>query len=118
MLRSYFRREPIHVEVFAEVAHLVDDYLESRRQEMQRLREALAAGEFAPILQIGHDLKGTGGCFGFDRLSAIGNDLEEAAKRRELTGIRAALAELTDFLDRVVWSAKESSRASRGEAPD
>ena len=118
LVGSYLRREPIHVQVNAEIAHLMDDYLATRRQETQRLREALAAGEFELILQIGHDLKGTGGCFGLDRLSAIGSDLEEAAQRRDLAGIRAALFALTDFLDRIVWSAAESIPPSRRKAPD
>lgn len=93
-------------------SRLVDAYLDSRRQERERLPEALAAGDFESIQSIGHNLKGTGSTFGFEGLSEIGTALEAAAERRDPSGIRVAIAELTDFLERVVWRTTGSIRRS------
>ena len=85
-----------------DVADLVPGYLENRAQDLEQLRELLARGEFEPIGHIGHNLKGSGAGYGFDRLTELGAALEDAARTRSGAGVDATLGELETFLECVV----------------
>lgn len=50
---------------------------------------------------MGHSMKGSGGGYGFDAITAIGNSLELAAKEQDETAIRDMVGELSDYLKRV-----------------
>ena len=56
---------------------------------------------YSRIRFIGHDLKGTGGGYGFDAISAIGKAIEEAAKMSDSEEILKQIALLKNYLDRV-----------------
>ncbi|MEO6775516.1 MAG: diguanylate cyclase [Kofleriaceae bacterium] len=58
-------------------------FLENRRTEMGRLREAARADDLGVVRAIGHKLKGAGGTFGFDDLSSLGERLEQTSERAE-----------------------------------
>jgi CheY-like chemotaxis protein len=103
LIGSYTGTEPIYVEVDGGVADLIGGYLDNCRKETRRLHEALAGCDFDLIRQIGHNLKGTGASFGFERISAIGIAVELAAEQRDSVAIGRMIAEVADFLDRVVW---------------
>jgi len=91
----------IHIED-KDVRELAPAYLGSRRDEMGAYQEALAKSDFDTLCGLGHKIKGSGGGFGFDRITEIGIELESAAKAQDLLGIERAIAKLTDFLARVI----------------
>ena len=62
---------------------VVPDYLKSRRAEMERFERSLETEDFDAIRVIGHNLKGSGGTYRFPQLSALGSELEEAARARD-----------------------------------
>lgn len=76
-------------------------FLEMAREDLQNLEEALRKADFGRIRFIGHDLKGSGGGYGFDGVSTIGKLLEEAAKRSDPEESGRQIAALTDYLNRV-----------------
>jgi CheY-like chemotaxis protein len=76
-------------------------FLDITRTDVQSLAEALRAADYGKIRFIGHDLKGSGGGYGFDEITTIGRSIEEAAKRSDGEEIRRQMAALTDYLDRV-----------------
>jgi hypothetical protein len=76
-------------------------FLDITRSDVQSLAEALHAADYAKIRFIGHDLKGSGGGYGFDEITTIGKSIEEAAKRSDGEEIRRQMAALADYLDRV-----------------
>ncbi|MBZ5592933.1 MAG: response regulator [Acidobacteriia bacterium] len=76
-------------------------FLESTREDLQALSQALGTLDYSRIRFIGHDLKGSGGGYGFDQLSVIGKSIEEAAKRSDSEEVGKQIAVLTDYLDRV-----------------
>lgn len=76
-------------------------FLESTREDLQALSRFLNAQDYSRIRFIGHDLKGSGGGYGFDPISEIGKSIEEAAKRSDSGEISRQIAVLTDYLDRV-----------------
>jgi CheY-like chemotaxis protein len=76
-------------------------FLDITRQDLQSLCEALRAQDYSKIRFIGHDLKGSGGGYGFAEISALGRSIEEAAKRSDGEEIGKHVSALTDYLNRV-----------------
>ena len=81
---------------------IVPGFLENRRRDVQTLGTALQESNLTQIQVIGHRMKGDGGGYGFDAISMMGEALEQAAAREDLSTIRRHTAELIDFLDRVI----------------
>ena len=106
VLEHHLSREPgtsaPRVVVDPDVADLVPAYLENRAEDLRQVRELLARGEFEPIGHIGHNLKGSGAGYGFERLTELGAALEAAARTRSGPGVDATLGELESFLECVV----------------
>ena len=81
---------------------IVPGFLENRRRDAQTLETALQENNLAQIQLIGHRMRGDGGGYGFDAISTMGAALEQAAAREDRDAIRRHIAELIDFLDRVI----------------
>jgi len=88
------RTDASPVDIADDMRELVGLYLETRRADLARLDEALAAGDFAAIRAIGHTFKGSSVTFGFPEAGRIGAELEEACVR----GDRAAVDSLVPRL--------------------
>ena len=76
-------------------------FLDITRNDLQSLHDALRTHDYTKIRFIGHDLKGSGGGYGFDAISTLGKSIEEAAKRSDGEEIGKHVAALADYLDRV-----------------
>jgi DNA-binding response OmpR family regulator len=83
------------------VAELVPAYLENRRCDVGAIGLALARDDYENVRILGHNMKGSGGGYGFDRISELGGSLEEAALRKGAAEIRVHCAELATYLDRL-----------------
>ena len=84
-----------------DILELVPIYLSGRRDELDLLDKAATASDFATLRDIGHKLRGSGGGFGFERISEIGGHLEAAAKVQDLRSARLEVSALRDYLERV-----------------
>lgn len=84
-----------------DVLELAPGYLAGRRNELGVLRDAVSKGDFETLRRLGHKMKGSGGGFGFERITEIGGNLESAAKAQDAPAIERELADLQDYLDRV-----------------
>lgn len=93
--------ERISVRVDPELGPLIPAYLEKRRVDVQRLREALTTGDMDTVESIGHILKGSGGGYGFVPLSRLGGDLERAAVEGDAERAAARVEEIADYLARI-----------------
>ena len=82
-------------------ASRVPAYLLRCKEYVVTMLEALDQNDLKPILLLGHQLRGSGGMFGFQRISDIGAALEEAAEDSNLTVLREQMVELSMYLDRV-----------------
>jgi CheY-like chemotaxis protein/HPt (histidine-containing phosphotransfer) domain-containing protein len=100
--RSIQRAAPVVTIADPEIAPLVPEFLDSRRDDIQAFRTALADGAFERIRSAAHRMRGTGGGYGFDAISQLGADLEAAADARDVDRI----GQLIDELDRYVNSVK------------
>jgi CheY-like chemotaxis protein/HPt (histidine-containing phosphotransfer) domain-containing protein len=91
----------IRVRPPAGIEEAVPLFLDITRQDLQNLCEALRAQDYSKIRFIGHDLKGSGGGYGFAEISTLGKSIEEAAKRSDSEEIGKHVSALADYLDRV-----------------
>lgn len=94
--------ERILVEMNHELIPVVPEYLENRRRDRAEIERLLASGGMEYILVLGHRMKGSGGSFGFDEISEIGEALEFAAQTSDAEAVRSAVARLDEYLARVV----------------
>lgn len=84
-----------------DVLELAPGYLANCRNGLPVLRDAAAKRDFETLRSLGHKIKGSGGGFGFDRITEIGGNLETAAKAQDAQAVEHEIADLQDYLDRV-----------------
>lgn len=89
------------VYVDEDLEELVPGFLENRQEDIKAIRGSLEEGDLEKIRIIGHSMKGSGGGYGFDRVSQLGMALEEAAKEGEKEEISRLVEELAGYLDKV-----------------
>jgi hypothetical protein len=91
----------IVVYVDPDLADLIPGYLENRRQDVQEIGRLLVEGNLREILKLGHSMKGSGGGYGFEGITLIGEEIEEAARRGDKDGVSALKERLAGYLSRV-----------------
>ncbi len=65
-------------------------FLANRRLDLTKMREALAAGDFATIQVIGHNCKGTSAGYGFPDIGTLGSTIEKTAKDFDTEGLQVS----------------------------
>ena len=94
-------RDRIRVQVDPDLEGLIPTYLANRDRDIASIRQALETGDLEATRIIGHSMKGSGGGYGFDEITAIGRAIEVASKDSDPERVRKATAELEDYLGRV-----------------
>ncbi len=82
----------------ARIRALIPEYLNQRRQDVSAVRSALEKSDFGAIRNLGHKMSGSGGGYGFPRISEIGAALCAAAESRDASAVRAQADALSDYL--------------------
>ncbi len=93
--------ERITVSIDPDLEDIVPTFLANRQKDLQTLRTASAEKDFETIRMLGHRMRGDGGGYGFNAISAIGKVMELAAGRHDAPAIQQQIAELEHFLARV-----------------
>ncbi|HXX76829.1 MAG TPA: Hpt domain-containing protein [Nitrospiraceae bacterium] len=103
MINEYGTDAQAKVTVYVDpaLAEIVPGFLENRRRDVQSLQIALQQNDLKTICVLGHRMKGDGGGYGFDTISAIGEALELAAAQQDRPTIERQTLELNDFLTRL-----------------
>jgi PAS domain S-box-containing protein len=99
LLRAITEHTSGHVCVDASLAGLVPGFLANRRRDIDAIDAALALADYENVRVLGHNMKGSGAGYGFNRITEIGASLEQAAGRRAPEEIRERTAELVRYLD-------------------
>ena len=74
-------------------------YLENCRLNVIAMLAALDCGDFQAVTILGHNLRGSGGSFGFQMITDIGAGLEESADLSDSLVSRRWVGELSSYLD-------------------
>lgn len=85
----------------ASFAPLVPKFLANRKQETIMIQEALDAEDFETVRKIAHGMKGAGGSYGFEAVTAMAAAIESAAKQRAAQAIDGQLSALRSYLGRL-----------------
>jgi HPt (histidine-containing phosphotransfer) domain-containing protein len=96
-----FGNSDIRIDIDQELAPVVPEYLENRRLDCLLIERLLAENNLAEIKLLAHRMKGSGGSYGFDEISEIGEMLECVTLVSDADGIRSAIAQLRQYLSRV-----------------
>jgi signal transduction histidine kinase/DNA-binding response OmpR family regulator/HPt (histidine-containing phosphotransfer) domain-containing protein len=89
---------PALIEIPEGLEELARNYLASRRLELPILEGMLERSDFEGLRRLAHNLKGTGGGYGFQEITRLGSSLEQASKDRDLTDLSGQLMELSAYL--------------------
>ncbi|HVW36472.1 MAG TPA: response regulator, partial [Pirellulales bacterium] len=89
------------IEEADEFAQLAREYAASLSEVASRARQAAAERDLACLAAIGHNLKGSGGTFGFAELTEIGGRLERLGAAQEFAQVAKALDELSGLVERL-----------------
>src|SRR5665213_1967722 len=76
-------------------------YLQNCRQNGIAMQDALDRVDFEALKNLGHQMRGSGGMYGFQAITDIGAALERAAKSVDTDASRKWVGELSTYLDRV-----------------
>lgn len=93
-------REKAIAERDVQIADLMRDYLASRRKDVERIAAALERRDLVTIRAIGHNMRGSGRIFGFNRLTSMGTDLQAAAEAADYDGIARLRRRIADYVTR------------------
>ncbi|GAB1724070.1 MAG: PAS domain S-box protein [Nitrospira sp. CR1.1] len=93
--------EVVVLHVNGELEPLMPGFLEHRRHDVIQITEALSREDFEMMREIGHGLKGAGGTYGVEAITAYGRSLETAAVRKDAADAREILERLSRFLTRL-----------------
>ena len=83
------------------MAKRIPAYLENCRRNVILMREALDEGDFEAVTILGHNLRGSGGGFGFQAITDLGAGIEQASEESGLDRVHELLSELSSYLDSV-----------------
>ncbi|MGH8740258.1 MAG: hypothetical protein ACREUN_05065 [Burkholderiales bacterium] len=91
----------IQLSVEPVLRELVPGFLENRRQDLERMRTALRAGDLAAIRDVGQNIRCFSRVYGFDELCALGEEIRCAADECSTLRIVHLQGQLADYLSRI-----------------
>jgi HPt (histidine-containing phosphotransfer) domain-containing protein len=93
--------EKVIVYVDSDLEDIVPGFLENRSKDITTIMEALLNNDYEAIRIIGHGMKGSGGGYGFDKISDIGREIEIEAKSGNSEKINEQIVKLSSYLERI-----------------
>ena len=90
--------EKILLSLDKKLKKIIPGFLENRQKDLNDLNVAIKEKSFKKIEQIGHQLKGSAGSYGFITLSHLGNDLEYAAQHENINDANLVIAKISEHL--------------------
>ena len=81
-----------------EWAEMQEMYINHTSKELVSIMEDIETKSFDSLRTFGHNIKGSGGMYGFNEITEIGAVIEAAAKDEDMTLIKSNLKDLDLFL--------------------
>jgi CheY-like chemotaxis protein/anti-sigma regulatory factor (Ser/Thr protein kinase) len=95
------RIDPMLLRAIPRFADRIPAYLQNCRDNVVVMLDALDRIDFETVSSLGHQMRGSGGAFGFQTITDIGAALQEAGESADNDGSRKWVGELSSYLDRV-----------------
>ena len=93
--------DPIFLPVNSKSAGRIPAYLQNCKQNVIVMLDALDRVDFETVTGLGHQMRGSGGMFGFQAITDIGGAIELAAGSADTDASRKWLGALSIYLDGV-----------------
>ena len=81
-----------------EWAEMQEMYINHTFKELKNIKENLDSAAFDSLRTFGHNIKGSGGMYGFNEITSKGATIESAAMNENLEDIKSHLDALEVFL--------------------
>ena len=81
-----------------EWAEMQEMYINHTFKELKNIKENLDSATFDSLRTFGHNIKGSGGMYGFNEITSMGAKIESAAINENLGDIKSHLDALGVFL--------------------
>jgi hypothetical protein len=91
----------IHLNVEPGLRELVPGFLANRRKDLEVIGRALHSGNLEAIRVVGHNIRCFSRVYGFDDLTALGEEIQQAASECSTLRIVHAQTRLADYLSRI-----------------
>jgi CheY-like chemotaxis protein len=95
------RMDTILVRAEPKFADRIPAYRQNCRQNVIAMLDALDRVDFETVKFLGHQMRGSGGAFGFQGITDIGAAIQQAAESADTDASRKWVGELSSYLDRV-----------------
>jgi CheY-like chemotaxis protein len=82
---------------------LIPEYIANRKEDVQRIRFALEKQNFDAIEDLGHKMKGSGKCYGFEKISMLGHRIENFARQKNIVEIEQSVDQMQAFLSNLPY---------------
>ena len=93
------KRERISID--PDIRDLIPGFLENRQRDITAISTAIEDKDFEGISLLGHSMKGSGGGYGFQKITDLGRSLEDAAHAENSRELRELVEELAAYLENV-----------------
>ena len=81
-----------------EWAEMQEMYINHTTKELAKIQEDIDNILIDSLRTFGHNIKGSGGMYGFEEVTNLGTKIEASAKANDRNKIKLLLEELSDFL--------------------
>jgi HPt (histidine-containing phosphotransfer) domain-containing protein len=95
------RMAPILLRLKSKSADRIPAYLRNCKQNVIVMLDALERVDFETVTDLGHQMRGSGGMFGFQAITDIGIAIEQAAGSADTDASRKWVGALSNYLDGV-----------------
>lgn len=93
--------QKIRLSVEPALKELVPGFLANRRKDLEAIARALHSGNLDAIRVVGHNIRCFSRVYGFDELTALGEEIHQAAADQSTLRIVHAHTQLADYLARI-----------------
>jgi response regulator RpfG family c-di-GMP phosphodiesterase len=101
--------DPILLRAQLRFADRIPAYLQNCRQNVIVMLDALDRVDFETVTSLGHQMRGSGGAYGFQAITDIGASLEHAGESADADVSRKWVGELSNYLDGIDTDARVGS---------
>lgn len=89
------------VQIEKDLEDLIPGYIANLKTYVKDMTAQLSNAQFDPIARTAHNIKGSGGGYGFMKITEIGAQLETAAKANNGDQVKALLGQLDSYVANV-----------------
>lgn len=93
--------DKVIIEADPDLEPLMTGFLRNRQYDITTIKAALVQNDFETVARTAHTMKGVGAGYGFDFITEVGDQLEQAAKASQAEPIAVYLRALEKFLEQV-----------------